>query len=152
MSSNRLRYDTCAYKAELTQGTNMLSYLLDPMKFENCKKCRMELGVVGGNEVSQIKGNLVDLENDLRGQTRLNTKCPSKKFQWNAQSGVGGSEPSPVSKDIFYPKSPFKNELRINTEMKHLPPCQMIRYDPVPLPPPLDLPKCMPPAHKMNFA
>ena len=67
MSSNRLIYDTCAYKAEITQSSNTLNYVLDPMKYENCKKCRMELGIVGGNEVSQIKGNLVDLENDLRG-------------------------------------------------------------------------------------
>ena len=40
----------------------------------------------------------------------------------------------------------------LDTTLQHLPPCQMIRYDPVPLPPPLDLPKCVPPAHKMQFA
>ena len=65
MSSNRLKFDTCAYKKNLDQSVGPLSYVLNPMKYENCNKCRMELGIVGGNNVSQIKGNLVDLENDL---------------------------------------------------------------------------------------
>ena len=144
MSSNRLIYDTCAYKAEITQSSNTLNYVLDPMKYENCKKCRMELGIIGGNEVSQIKGNLVDLENDLRGQTRLNSRCPLKKFQFNENTGVDGAE----SKQ--YKLNNCKGN--VDTTLKHLPPCQMIRYDPVPLPPPLDLPKCVPPAQKMQFA
>ena len=41
----------------------------------------MELGIVGGTAVSQIKGNLADLENDLRGQTRSASQCPSKHYQ-----------------------------------------------------------------------
>ena len=32
------------------------------------------LGLVGGNDVSLIKGNMVDLESDLRGITRPNTR------------------------------------------------------------------------------
>ena len=70
MSSNRLIYDTCAYKKTLDESVGPLSYLLNPIKYENCNKCRMELGIVGGSNVSHIRGNLVDLENDLRGQTR----------------------------------------------------------------------------------
>ena len=30
----------------------------------------MDLGVIGGTAVSHIRGNLVDLETDLRGTTR----------------------------------------------------------------------------------
>ena len=64
MSSNRLIYDTCAYKHELTQSVGPLEYVLNPMKYENCNKCRMELGLVGGTAVSHVKGNLVDLIED----------------------------------------------------------------------------------------
>ena len=85
MSSNRLIYDTCAYKKELDQSTGPLSYTLNPIKFENCSKCRMELGVVGGTAVSHIKGNLVDLESDLRGQNHPTTHCPSKNINLNAK-------------------------------------------------------------------
>ena len=55
MSSNRLIYDTCAYKHELTQSVGPLEYVFNPMKYENCNKCRMELGLVGGSSVSHVK-------------------------------------------------------------------------------------------------
>ena len=141
MSSNRLIYDTCAYEADLSQSVDMLSYVLDPTKHYSCKPCRMELGLVGGNNVSQVKGNLVDLENDLRGQTRYNTRCPAKKNTWMTSE----------DNKINVPKQFCKPELSIDTNKHHLPPCQMIRYEPVPLPPAYDMPKCMPPAQQMQF-
>ena len=62
MSSNRLMYDTCAYKKRLDESVGPLNYTLYPGKYENCSKCRIELGTVGGNNVSLFSGNLVDLE------------------------------------------------------------------------------------------
>ena len=50
----------------------------------------MELGIVGGTGVSQIKGNLVDLENDLRGQTRSASQCPST-YQLSCPDKIGDS-------------------------------------------------------------
>ena len=79
MSSNRLMYDTCEYKTRIGESVGPLEYMLNPIRYENCNKCRMELGTVGGTNVSHIKGNLVDLETDLRGQTRRHTKCPQLK-------------------------------------------------------------------------
>lgn len=146
MSSNRLRYDTCTYKTDITQSSNTLNYMLDKSRYENCNQCRMELGIVGGNNVSHIRGNLVDLENDLRGQTRLLSNCPQRKYQFNKDSGVGG-EATKDKKSIRVPKC--KNG-EINVELQHLPPCQIIRYEPVPLPPPMDLPECVMPVHKMQ--
>jgi len=70
MASTRLTSDTCAYKERITASTAPLDYSLYTGKYENCTKCRVELGIVGGNNVSLFSGNLVDLESDLRGQTR----------------------------------------------------------------------------------
>ena len=39
------------------------------------------LGVVGGNEVSLPKGNMVDVESDLRGINIPNTFCPWRQYQ-----------------------------------------------------------------------
>ena len=39
----------------------------------------MDLGVIGGTAVSHIRGNLVDLETDLRGPRKASL-CPSQKF------------------------------------------------------------------------
>jgi hypothetical protein len=38
------------------------------------------LGFVGGNEVSMIKGNMIDLESDLRGINIPNTFCPQRQY------------------------------------------------------------------------
>ena len=64
MSSNRLMYDTCEYQTRLNESTGPLAYNLDPVRYENCNKCRMDLGVIGGTAVSHIRGNLVDLETE----------------------------------------------------------------------------------------
>lgn len=142
MSSNRLMYDTCSYKTDLAQNTNQLTYTLDPSKYYRCNPCRLELGTVGGNNVSQIKGNLVDLENDLRGQTRFNTNCQEKKNTWKMDS----------NEQIYVPGELCHSDLHIDAKKVHLPPCQMIRYDPVPLPPPVDFPKCKRPWHALQYA
>ena len=135
MSSNRLIYDTCAYKHELSQSVGPLQYVLNPIKFENANKCRMELGVVGGTAVSHVKGNLVDLETDLRGQTRRQTKCPSRLYQNPCPTGdINDCKPG----NIKIRGDPSQTERNIDTEMLHLPSCQMIRYRPTPLPPKMD--------------
>ncbi len=132
MSSNRLMYDTCAYKKRLDESTGPLAYHLNPLKYENCQKCRMELGILGGPAVSQIKGNLVDLENDLRGQTRPLSMCPSRKYH--------------PGKPIVTKGNGCDGPEQVDTELLHLPSCQMIRYKPIPLPPPIKMETCPAPS------
>ena len=131
MSMSRLLYDSCAYNTEVQQSTASLSYILDPIRYENCNKCRMELGIVGGTAVSHINGNLVDLENDLRGQNRPNTHCPSYKYLPPTGNSLQGKE---YIKPVQHPA--------INTSMSHLAPCQMIHYGSVPVAPPLETYRC----------
>ena len=80
MSSNRLMYDTCETQTRFNESVSPLQYILDPVKYDNCNKCRMELGVIGGSAVSHIKGNLVDLETDLFGITRKASLAQPKNF------------------------------------------------------------------------
>lgn len=135
MSSNRLIYDTCAYKHDLVQSVGPLEYMLNPIKFENSSKCRMELGLLGGTAVSHVKGNLVDLETDLRGQTRRTTKCPTKLYQNPCPQGdINNCNPGTIQ----IPGDAAQTERTIDTTMLHLPSCQMIRYKPTPLPDKLD--------------
>lgn len=125
MSSNRLTYDKCAYKQSLQQSVSPIEYSMDPIKFEHCRKCRMELGIVGGTSVSHISGNLIDLENDLRGQTRPYSKCPEYDYMPRDDNKLQGIE---YIKPVVHPV--------IDTSMRHLPACQMIDYEEVPLPEP----------------
>ena len=150
MSSNRLIYDTCAYKKTLDQSVGPLSYVLNPIKYENCSKCRMELGLVGGTAVSQIKGNLVDLENDLRGTTRSASLCPSKHYVPNCANQIGDAcQPQQIQ---LNDTRGCKQQAPIDTSLLHLPPCQMIRYKPVPLPPPMKIDSCPAPSVNVQAA
>ena len=135
MSSNRLSYDTCAYKVDINQSCGPLSYLLNPMAYENCNKCRHEFGLLGGQDVSNIKGNIVDLENDLRGQTRLTTKCPAKKY-------------APTQGNVLtIPGNACNKERVVDLTKVHLPTCQYITRPLVALPkPPQVNNACPPPA------
>ena len=125
-SLNRTTYDTCAYVASLTQSVSPLQYMLDPVKYEHCTKCRPELGILGGTAVSHINGNLVDLENDLRGQTRPLTHCPEYKYA--PPGGQVNPREVPTGKEYIKPVQ----HPTIDTTMQHLKPCQFSMYPRVP--------------------
>jgi hypothetical protein len=128
---NRLSDDTCAYQKDLEQSTSPLLYQLDPIKYENCNKCRNQLGLVGGTAVSHVRGNLIDLENDLRNQNRPNTHCPSYKYQPPTGPYVQGKE---YIKPVCHPK--------VDTTMQHLRPCQLSSFAEVPPTPSFNLYSC----------
>lgn len=131
MSANRLSYDECSYKQALYQSVAPVNYTLDPIMYEHANKCRMELGVVGGTNVSHIKGNLVDLENNLRGQTRPSTRCSQYKFQPPQDNILSSKE---YIKPVEHPP--------IDTTLHHLNSCQMINYAPIPKEPPTITKRC----------
>tara|TARA_Y100000590_G_C15346716_1_gene873541 strand:- start:128 stop:595 length:468 start_codon:yes stop_codon:yes gene_type:complete len=128
MSSNRLIYDDCEAKTLLDQSTGQLAYIINPIKYENCKKCRMELGIVSGQDVSTIKGNMVDLESDLLGVTRPPTQrheCSSRLFH-----------PQQANQIKVQARSPNQEAMTIDTTPVHLPCCQMFSYKKAPTPSP----------------
>ncbi len=72
--SSRLPYDPCAYSKELTESTAPYSYQMYDGKFENCNKC------VFDHYTRPFDGDVVDVESELRNQTRFSSKCPGKKY------------------------------------------------------------------------
>lgn len=122
---NGISYDTCAYAQELAQSVSPLSYTLDPLKYEHCDQCRPQLGIVGGTAVSHIKGNLVDLENDLQSRNRPLTRCP--QFKYLPHAGRGYVQGKEYIKPVCHP--------RVDTTPQNLRPCQFASYPQVPHPP-----------------
>lgn len=120
MSFNHLGTDTCTYARHLKENVSILGYVLSPYRYEHKDKCRHSLGLIGGTSVSHIKGNLVDLESDLRGQTRYLTKCHTHNHLY---------KPIVPGGKIFNDKTE-----PIDTSLLHLPRCQMISYKSIPLP------------------
>lgn len=119
MSSNRLSYDDCSYKQSLRQSVSPLNHMMDPIRYNHTNKCRMELGIVGGTNVSHNKSNLVDVENELRGQNYPSTKCSNFKYNPNEKG----------NKDYIKCKSSYKP---ISDEKVHLKSCQLFSYPSVP--------------------
>ena len=140
MSFNRLSYDNCAYSHQLSESVGTLAYILDPLKYEHCNKCRIEKGIVGGTDVSHVSGNLVDLESDLRGITRQQSKCPTMKYQNPCpKSSINSCQQG----NIVVKGNPIHKGFVINTTPKHLSPCQMFRYKPTLLPTPMKQYQCL---------
>jgi hypothetical protein len=127
MSFNRMMYDTCQTVREQKESVTILDYILSPFRFENPNKCRHTLGLVGGTAVSHIQGNLVDLESELRGQTRYNTKCAARHYH------PSEGKDAMIHNDKTAP---------IDTRRVHLPACQMFTYRAVPMPPAMELNQC----------
>lgn len=126
MSFNRLAYDACAYDKRLDESTSVLSWVLDPNKYYNCNDCRVEFGLVGGNNVSRFTGNLVDLESDLRNQTRLASSCPSKKYlPGTVVQGQVNNGCAPGCGTSGLPCGSLSCRKQL---VRHLPACNMIEY------------------------
>jgi len=72
--SSRLPYDDCAYNKQLQESNAPYQYQMYDGKFENCNKCVYE------TFTRPFDPTIVDLESELRNQTRNASKCPSKKY------------------------------------------------------------------------
>lgn len=125
MSFNRTKYDTCSYNQNMQNNVSTLSYILSPFAYENKSKCINQFGLIGGAPVSHIKGNNVDLDSELRGQTRYLSKC-------------GGNQYVPTNDGII------KNDKTppIDTTKLNLPSCQSVMYKSIPLPPKMNFNHC----------
>ena len=128
MSFNRPRYDPCAFDKSLNESTSVLTYVLDPNKFYNCNQCRVEFGVTGGNNVSLFNGNLVDLESELRGQTRAYSRCPSRKFI--PGTVIQGRVFNGCNAACSTSGLPCGSLACRKDDLRHLPACNLIQYRP----------------------
>ncbi len=119
MSWNRNKYDQCAYQKDLSQSTSSINYALDPNKFYNCNDCRVEFGLLGGNNVSITQSNMVDLESDLFNIIRQNSTCPERKYLPHCES---------CDDNDGIPCGSLSCKRR--EQLKHLGGCNMVQYGP----------------------
>ena len=107
------------------------NYMLDENKFENKNKCRVEFGILGGSAVSHTKSNIVDIENELLGITRTNSKCANNLYK------------APENNKIT-PQDNFKTDKKpmLNLEKHHLKPCNFFNYQLIPNEPALVFDDC----------
>jgi len=131
MSWNRLNYDVCSYRNQLAQEVGEFAYVIDPIRYDHPHKRAISFGIVAGNDVSIVK-NMVDLESDLKGQTRLASKCPTLYYQNPCPSGdMNTCKP----KQVVIRGNPANMGRVVDTTLYHLPPAQMFRFTPTQLDP-----------------
>lgn len=138
MSFGRTKYDSCEYKQDLAQSTTPLGYMLYPAKFESSSKCRNQLGLVGGNEVSNVRGNMVDLESDLRGITRPAGRCDAVMYKPACPMTETDCQPS----NLKFTERSTGAVRTIDTRLGHQKSCQMFGYREVPAPAPMSIHGC----------
>jgi hypothetical protein len=126
MAFTRPLYDPCEYDKTLEESTSTLSYLLDPNKHYNCNPCRIQFGIVGGNDVSIYQGNNVDLESELRGQTRAYSNCPSKKYL--PGTIIQGQDSNQCKPGCGKDGLPCGSLSCRKENLRHLPACDIIQY------------------------
>lgn len=124
MAFTRQLDDPGETKKRTAEATGVLSYIIDPTKYYNNNPCFIDKGIVSGNEVSLYKDNMVDLESDLTGRTRAQTRCPSGKFlpgtivqgKRSCKCGLTGKGCNSAN--------------CTKSALVHLPNCKMINYAP----------------------
>ena len=122
-------------------------YTQIPQKFYHPDAKRNALGLVGGNDVSLVAGNMVDVESELRGITRDLSKAPAKKYYPKTALGSDSTESTfapygefakPASSITFMERHNQK-VVQVSLEPKHLPTTQYVSYPGVPNPKPLTM-------------
>lgn len=112
---------------------NPQAYVETPYAWVAKQPQRHILGLTGGNEVSGIQGNRVDLESDLFGITRPNTWSTERKHL-----------PPKVNDTTIYRTNP-KETLSVNIRPAHLPSYQMFAIPAAFAPIPFEKQSCMRP-------
>lgn len=75
-----LNYDACAIKQKDDENKDYFGWITDPNISESKDSCFNKLSPFSRNPSSSIPSSKMDIESDLRGQTRVLSRCSSQKF------------------------------------------------------------------------
>jgi hypothetical protein len=75
-------YDECNLTKKDQESTGAFKWITDSV-YENKDSCYVNSSPFMHNQFRNIPASSIDVENDLRNQTRLLSKCPSSRFDPN---------------------------------------------------------------------
>ena len=117
-------------KHPFENSENPQAYGQTPFAYVHNKPARHMLGLVGGNNVSLPKGNMVDVESDLRRLNLPLTKNPGRQYQ------------APPLKQTSINRKSTKGTQIIDVRQNHLPSMQMWSYAATFAPVPMKVTQC----------
>ena len=100
MSSNRLKYDSCAYASTMTENSSQLEYNLYKGKYEKCDTCFKCPS--GDYTVNLPFVSRVEVENELFNINRPGTKCPNLKYDPKVAFNNPKFTPPTLCQGIYY--------------------------------------------------
>lgn len=80
MSFTKNRYDSCFMNQQAQSNKSIFDYVVDKSMYKNENECNNYTAPFLTYIPSGVTSKNVDIENDLKGMTRLNTKCINCKF------------------------------------------------------------------------
>lgn len=72
-------YDECNLEKKHQESTGAFNWITDPI-YEHKEACHVEASPFMHNQFKSIPSMAVDIENDLRNQTRPLSRCPGARF------------------------------------------------------------------------
>jgi hypothetical protein len=126
-------YDNATFEIldnPMERKENPQMYANTPFAYVHSKPARHVKGLVGGNEVSLPRGNMVDVESDLLGLNIPLTKCPQREYQ------------PPPQKQSAIIRNNTKGRQVIDVRPRHLKPMQMFPLNAVFAPIPMVAQQC----------
>lgn len=79
-SFTRTSYDECALQQKDAQNTEMFTRIADSSVTEVDRPCLLGASPFMHNPFKSIPSDIIDAESDLRGQTRIQSKCAITRF------------------------------------------------------------------------
>lgn len=79
-SFTRTSSDQCALDHKLSESIQPFNHTTDSNVVENSSACLPSQSPYMFNNFHSVPNKVVDIESDLRGQTRLISKCPTKQY------------------------------------------------------------------------
>lgn len=87
-SFTRNSYDQCELEKKYQESTHPFKYTTDTIVSENNDSCFLNASPFMHNQFRSIPRGVVDIESELRGQTRILSNCPSLKYNPHNQEAI----------------------------------------------------------------
>lgn len=100
-SFSRALYDDCSLKKKNQESVAPFEWATDSSVIESKQSCYFAASPFMHNPFNSVPSNIVDIESDLKGQTRQLSKCPETRFNPNTAKALQWAQlPECVSKDL----------------------------------------------------
>lgn len=81
MSSTKTKYDLCSSNQQKSSNKSIFDYIVDKSRFVNNNECNNYTAPFLTYIPSGIPNRNVDIENDLKGMSRITSKCVDCKYK-----------------------------------------------------------------------